>query len=91
MSRHKGGITARNNELDIDPWQKAHEYQMAMNRITEPKLRAIFAEFRDLWIALAKGNSFLRPLNWTLRLKPSAISTTSGFQRGSCRSGDAFR
>jgi hypothetical protein len=46
---------------NIDPWQKAYEYQKALKRITDPKLRAIFTEFRDLWIALANRKQFLTP------------------------------
>ena len=46
---------------NIDPWQKSCEYQKALKRITDPKLRAIFTEFRDLWIALANRKQFLTP------------------------------
>ena len=46
---------------NIDPWQKAYEYQKALKRITDPKLQATFTEFRDLWIALANRKQFLTP------------------------------
>jgi len=46
---------------NIDPWQKAYEYQKGLKRITDPKLQAIFAELRDLWIALANRKPFLTP------------------------------
>ena len=46
---------------NIDPWQKAYEHQKALKQITDPKLRAIFTEFRDLWIALANRKQFLTP------------------------------
>jgi hypothetical protein len=45
----------------IDPWQKAGEFQKALKRITDPKLRTTFTEFRDLWIALANRKQFLTP------------------------------
>jgi hypothetical protein len=45
----------------IDPWQKAGEFQKALKRITDPKLRTAFTEFRDLWIALANRKQFLTP------------------------------
>ena len=38
----------------IDPWQKADEFQKALKWIADPKLKAAFTEFRDLWIALAR-------------------------------------
>ena len=46
---------------NIDPGQKAYEYQKALKRITDPKLQATFTEFRDLWIALANRKPFLTP------------------------------
>jgi hypothetical protein len=46
---------------NIDPWQKAYEYQKALKRITDPKLQATFTEFRDQWIALANRKPFLTP------------------------------
>jgi hypothetical protein len=46
---------------NIDPWQKANEYQKTLRGITDPKLRAVFTEFRDLWIALANRKQFLTP------------------------------
>ena len=63
---------------NIDPWQKAYEYQKALKRITDPKLRAVFTEFRDLWIALANRS-------------PQQYLQRVGFREAGCRSDEAFR
>ena len=47
----------------IDPWQKADEFQKALKWIADPKLKAAFTEFRDLWIALANKRKFLTPVD----------------------------
>jgi hypothetical protein len=47
---------------NVDPWQKADEFQKAVKRIADPKLKAAFTEFRDLWIALANKKTLLTPV-----------------------------
>ena len=44
---------------NVDPRQKADEFQNALKWIDDPKLRAAFAEFRDLWDALANKTQLL--------------------------------
>jgi hypothetical protein len=46
---------------DVDPRQKADEFHNALKWIDDPKLRATFAEFRDLWMALANKQQSLTP------------------------------
>jgi hypothetical protein len=43
----------------VDPRQKANEFQNALRWIHDPKLRAAFTEFRDLWDALANRTQIL--------------------------------
>jgi hypothetical protein len=70
---------------NIDPWQKANEYQKTLRGIQNCGPFSLnFAICGSPW---RTGNSFLRPLNWTPRLKPYAISTTSGFPIGKKRRG----
>jgi hypothetical protein len=44
---------------DAYPRQKANEFQNALKWIDDPKLRAAFTEFRDLWDALAHKTQVL--------------------------------
>ena len=46
---------------NVDPRQKADEFQNALKWIDDPKLRAAFTEFRDLWMALANKKQSLAP------------------------------
>ena len=66
---------------NLDPWQKAEEFQKALKWIADPKLKAAFTELRDLWIALANKKSSSHQLIWKLRLKLSIAFTTNGFPR----------
>jgi len=45
--------------MTVDPRQKADEFQNALKWLDDPKLRAAFTEFRDLWDALANKTRFL--------------------------------
>jgi hypothetical protein len=65
----------------VDPWQKADEFQKTLKWIADPKLKAAFTEFRDLWIALANKKSSSHQLIWKLRLKLSIAFTANGFPR----------
>ena len=42
-----------------DPWQEAADCERAAQRQTDPEHVAIYADLRDLWIALANERNFL--------------------------------
>ena len=44
---------------NVDPRQKANEFQNALRWIDDPKLRASFTGFHDLWDALANRTQIL--------------------------------
>jgi hypothetical protein len=41
----------------IDPWEKATECERCLQAVDDPQRRAIFANLRDLWIALGNEKS----------------------------------
>jgi hypothetical protein len=42
-----------------DPWQEAADCERAAQRQTDPEHFAVYADLRDLWIALANERNFL--------------------------------
>ena len=73
---HRGSHVGRSEGTmsSIDPWQKADEFQKALKWIADPKLKAAFTEFRDLWIALANKKKFLTPVD--LETEAEALNRT---------------
>jgi|GraSoiStandDraft_10_1057309.scaffolds.fasta_scaffold129967_1 hypothetical protein len=43
----------------IDPWEKATECERYLQAVDDPQRRAIFANLRDLWVALGNEKSLM--------------------------------
>ncbi len=43
----------------IDPWEKATECERYLQAVDNPQRRAIFANLRDLWVALGNEKSLM--------------------------------
>ena len=43
----------------IDPWEKATECERYLQAVDDPQRRAIFANLRDLWVALGNEESLM--------------------------------
>jgi hypothetical protein len=43
----------------IDPWEKANECERCLQAVDDPQRRAIFANLRDLWMALGNEKSLM--------------------------------
>ena len=60
----------------IDPWEKATECERCLQVVDDPQRRAIFANLRDLWVALGNEESLM-----TLAELAKEIDTIARLQR----------
>ena len=45
----------------VDPWKMVADCEQTLQQVTDPRIRDVLTDMRDLWIGLANERLLLRP------------------------------